>query len=232
MSRSPVQDNGSCLSPSNDSKSMRFGDAESKASDFEADTQRSADNSLKSYSYKNSESRQSSPKSPRSGPSSVKSLISARSSPKSFKSGPASPMDDQESDKPSPAHSGPRSPEEEKNGSYNELDGEQISDGDIEDEPEPMSKSKPTPMTHGEDLSDVSDLESIDGPDESIEQNMEIDKTQEQDVKQEIVNDEENTEKEDKIAPVGLTEESEQLDFEADGQWKDERDEGKYIINF
>lgn len=209
---------------------MRFEDAESKASDLEVDAQRSADNSLKSYSYKNSESRQSSPKSPRSGPSSVKSLISARSSPKSFKSGPASPMDDQESDKHSPAHSGPRSPEEEdeeKNGSFNELDGEQISDGDIEDEPEPMSKSKPTPITHGEDLSDVSDLESIDGPEESIEQNTEIDKPQEQDVKQEIVHDEENTEKEDKTAPVGLTEESEQLDFEADGQWKDERDEGK-----
>lgn len=231
LSRSPVQDNGSCLSPSNDSKSMRFGDAESKASDLEADTQRSVDNSLKSYSYKNSESRQSSPKSPRSGPSSVKSLISARSSPKSFKSGPASPIDDQESDKASPAHSGPRSPEEEKNGSYNELDGEQISDGDIEDEPEPMSKSKPTPMTHGEDLSDVSDLESIDGPDESTEHNTEVDKTQEQDMKQDIINDEENIEKDDKIAPVGLTEESEQLDFEADGQWKDERDEGKYITN-
>lgn len=140
-------------------------------------------------------------------------------------------MDDQESDKPSPAHSGPRSPEEEKNGSYNELDGEQISDGDIEDEPEPMSKSKPTPMTHGEDLSDVSDLESIDGPEDSTEQNTEIDKAQEQDAKQENIS-EENMEKEDKIAPVGLTEESEQLDFEADGQWKDERDEGKYIINF
>lgn len=232
-SRSPIQDNGSCLSPPNDSKSMHFEDAESKASDFEVDTQRSADNSLKSYSYKNSESRQSSPKSPRSGPSSVKSLISARSSPKSFKSGPASPMDDQESDKHSPAHSGPRSPEEddeEKNGSFNELDGEQISDGDIEDEPETMSKSKPTPITHGEDLSDVSDLESIDGPEESTEQNTEIHKPQEQDVKKEIVNDEENIEKEDKTAPVGLTEESEQLDFEADGQWKDERDEGKYIM--
>lgn len=229
-SRSAIQDNGSCLSPPNDSKSMRFEDAESKASDLEVDAQRSADNSLKSYSYKNSESRQSSPKSPRSGPSSVKSLISARSSPKSFKSGPASPMDDQESDKHSPAHSGPRSPEEEdeeNNGSFNELDGEQISDGDIEDEPELMSKSKPTPITHGEDLSDVSDLESIDGPEESIEQNTEIDKPQEQDRKQEIVHDEENTEKEDKTAPVGLTEESEQLDFEADGQWKDERDEGK-----
>ena len=228
LSRSPIQDNGSCLSPSNDSKSMRFEDAESKASDLETDMQRSVDNSLKSYSYKNSESRQSSPKSPRSGPSSVKSLISARSSPKSFKSGPASPMDDHESDKPSPMHSGPRSPEEEKNGSYNELDGEQISDGDIEDEPEPMSKSKPTPMTHSEDLSDVSDLESIDGPEDSNDQNIEIDKAQEQTDK-EITNDEENTKKEDKIAPVGLTEESEQLDFEADGQWKDERDEGKYI---
>jgi len=137
-------------------------------------------------------------------------------------------MDDHESDKPSPMHSGPRSPEEEKNGSYNELDGEQISDGDIEDEPEPMSKSKPTPMTHSEDLSDVSDLESIDGPEDSNDQNIEIDKAQEQ-IDKEITNDEENTKKEDKIAPVGLTEESEQLDFEADGQWKDERDEGKYI---
>jgi len=126
-------------------------------------------------------------------------------------------------------HSGPRSPEEEKNESYNELDGEQISDGDIEDEPEPMSKSKPTPMTHSEDLSDVSDLESIDGPEDSNDQNIEVDKAQEQTDKQEITNDEENTKKEDKIASVGLTEESEQLDFEADGQWKDERDEGKYI---
>jgi len=144
-------------------------------------------------------------------------------------------MDDQESNKPSRAHSDPRSPEKEKNESYNKLDGEQISDGDIEDEPEPVSepKSKPTPMTHGEDLSDVSDLESIDGPEDTTEQNTEINKVQEQDVKQEITNNEENKmEKEDKTAPVGLTEESEQLDFEADGQWKDERDEGKYIINF
>lgn len=61
---------------------------------------------------------------------------------------------------------------------------------------------------------------------------MEIDKAQEQDGKQETTNDEENAKKEDKITPVGLTEESEQLDFEADGQWKDERDEGKYIISF
>lgn len=227
VSRSPVQDNGSCLSPANDSKSMHFGDAESKASDLEADAQRSADNSLKSYSYKNSGSRQSSPKSPRSGPSSVKSLISARSSPKSFKSGPASPMDDQESAAHSPVHLGPRSPEEEKNGSFHELDSEQISDGDIEDDAEPVSKSKPTPVTHSEDLSDVSDLESIDGPEESTERNMETEKTREQDDKQEIINDGENMKKEGKIASVGLTEESEQLDFEADGQWKDERDEGK-----
>lgn len=138
-------------------------------------------------------------------------------------------MDDQESDKHSPARSGPRSPEA-KNTSFTELDGEQISDGDIEDDPEPMSKSKPTPMTHGEDLSDVSDLESIDGPEGSTEQNTETDKIPEQDDKQQIIDEEENIEKEDKIAPVGLTEESEQLDFEADGQWKDERDEGKYIF--
>jgi len=229
MSRSPVQDNGSCLSPANDSKSMHFGDAESKASDLEADTQRSADNSLKSYSYKNSGSRQSSPKSPRSGPSSVKSLISARSSPKSFKSGPASPMDDQESAAHSPVHSGPRSPEEEKNGSFHELDSEQISDGDIEDDAEPVSTSKP--VTHSEDLSDVSDLESIDGPDESSERNAEnTEKAREQDDKQEVTNDGENMEKEGKSAPVGLAEESEQLDFEADGQWKDERDEGKNTL--
>jgi len=135
-------------------------------------------------------------------------------------------MDDQESDK----HSGPRSPEETKNDSFHELDGEQISDGDIDDEPEPISKLKPTPLTHGEDLSDVSDLESMDGPEESAERNTEIDKM-EQDDKQ-ITNNEENMEKEDKTAPVGLTEESEQLDFEADGQWKDERDEGKHIANF
>jgi len=140
-------------------------------------------------------------------------------------------MDDQESDKHSPIHSGPRSPEETKNGSFHELDGEQISDGDIDDEPEPISNLKPTPLTHGEDLSDVSDLESMDGPEESTERNAEIDKVREQDDKQ-IMNNEENIEKEDKTAPVGLTEESEQLDFEADGQWKDERDEGKHIANF
>lgn len=153
--------------------------------------------------------------------------MSPRSSPKSYKSGPASP-DDQESDKHSPAHSGPRSPEEEaKNGSFHELlDGEQISDGDIEDEPEPVSKSKPTPITHGEDLSDVSDLESIDGLEGSAKQNAQENKAEEQDDKKQIVNDEENARKEDKSAPVGLAEENEQLDFEADGQWKDERDEG------
>lgn len=229
--RSPVQDNGSCLSPvdENDSKPLRFDDAESEASDFFGDAQRSIDNSPKSYSYKNSGSRQDSPKSPRSGASSVKSLMSPRSpSPKSFKSGPASPMDDQESDKHSPAHSGPRSPDETKNGSFRELDGEQISDGDIEDEPEPISKSQPTPITHGEDLSDVSDLESMDGHEESTEGKAEMNKAREHDDKQ-VANDEGSIKKEDKTAPVGLTEESEQLDFEADGQWKDERDEGEYL---
>lgn len=136
-------------------------------------------------------------------------------------------MDDQESDKHSPTHSGPRSPEETKNGSFNELlDGEQISDGDIEYDPEPTSKSKPTPMTHGEDLSDVSDLESIDGLEGSAKQNTEDDKAKEQNDKKQIMNDDQSTVKEEKIAPVGLAEESEQLDFEADGQWKDERDEG------
>lgn len=218
LSRSPIQNNESCLSPPEDTKSLHF-------EDVEVDAQRSGDNSTKSYSYKNSESRQSSPKSP----SSVKSPISGQSSLKSFKSGPASPMDDQDiSDKHRLGHLSPESPPEIKNDSFKELDGEQISDGDIEDDPVPISKSKPTPMTHGEDLSDVSDLESIDAAEESVEQATEIDKDQEQNDKQ-VTNNEESKDKEDKIAPVGLTEENEQLDFEADGQWKDERDEGKFL---
>lgn len=215
LSHSPIQDERSSLSTPRDSKSIHLEDAEPKQFELEVDTQRSGDNSLKSYSYKNSESRQSSPKSPRSGRSSPKSLLSARSSPKS---GPASPMDDQESEK----HSLPHSPPIKT--SFNDLDGEQISDGDIEDEPESITKSKPTPITHGEDLSDVSDLESIDGVDGTTEHESILKENQQNEEKR-ISND--KIEKEDKHAPVGLTEESEQLDFEADGQWKDERDEGR-----
>lgn len=215
LSHSPIQDERSCPSTPLDSKSLHLDDTEPKQFELEVDAQRSGDNSLKSYSYKNSESRQSSPKSPRSGCSSAKSLIlSGRSSPKS---GPASPMDDQESEKHSPPHSPPTKT------SFNELDGEQISDGDIEDEPESITKSKPTPITHGEDLSDVSDLESIDGVDGTEHESI-LKENQQNEEKHLII---EKIEKEDKHAPVGLTEESEQLDFEADGQWKDERDEGE-----
>ena len=218
LSRSPIQDERSCPSTPNDSKSLHLEDTEPKQFELEVDTERSADNSPKSYSYKNSESRQSSPKSPRSGRSSAKSLISGRSSPKSD---PASPMDDQESDKHSLPHSPPT-----KSGSFNELDGEQISDGDIEDEPESITKSKPAQITHGEDLSDVSDLESMDGVDGAAEHELELKKNQQNEEKR-MVNNDVKIEKEDKSAPVGLTEENEQLDFEADGQWKDERDEGE-----
>ncbi|XP_053980946.1 zinc finger CCCH domain-containing protein 18-like [Hylaeus volcanicus] len=218
LSRSPIQDERSCLSTPNDSKSLHMEDTEPKQFELEVDAQRSGDNSPKSCSYKNSESRQSSPKSPRSGRSSVKSLISGRSSPKS---GPASPMDDQESEK----HSSPHSPAT-KSGSFNELDGEQISDGDIEDEPESVAKSKPAPITHGEDLSDVSDLESMDGVDGGTEHESELKKGQ-QNEERHATNNDDKIEKEDKNTPVGLTEENEQLDFEADGQWKDERDEGE-----
>lgn len=217
LSHSPMQDERSCPSSPHDSKSLHLEDTEPKQFELEVDAQRSGDNSLKSYSYKNSESRQSSPKSPRSGRSSAKSLMSERSSPKS---GPASPMDDQESEK----HSPPHSPPQHTKTSFNELDGEQISDGDIEDEPESITKSKPTPITHGEDLSDVSDLESIDGVDGTTEHESILKENQQNEEKR-MSND--KIEKEDKHAPVGLTEESEQLDFEADGQWKDERDEGK-----
>nr|XP_034183645.1 zinc finger CCCH domain-containing protein 18-like isoform X2 [Osmia lignaria] len=218
LSRSPIQDERSYPSTLNDSKSLHLEDTEQKQYDLEVDAQQSGDNSPKSYSYKNSESRQSSPKSPRSGRSSAKSLISERSSPKS---GPASPMDDQESDKRSPPHSPPT-----KGGSFNELDGEQISDGDIEDEPESVVKSKVAmPITHGEDLSDVSDLESMDGVDAATEHESMLKENQQNEEKRLLNND--KMEKEDKNAPVGLTEESEQLDFEADGQWKDERDEGE-----
>lgn len=89
------------------------------------------------------------------------------------------------------------------------IDGEQISDGDIDDEPE-EPKTKLAPMTHGEDLSDVSDLDSMDGVDEP-----------------ETVAERVEDKQEENIAPVTLVEESEQLDFEADGQWKDERDDGE-----
>ncbi|XP_076228538.1 uncharacterized protein LOC116426413 isoform X2 [Nomia melanderi] len=218
LSCSPIPDERSCPSTPNDSKSLHLEDAETKQFELEVDAQRSGDNSPKSYSYKNSESRQSSPKSPRSGHSSAKSLISGRSSPKS---GPASIMDDQESDKHSPPHSPPT-----KSGSFNELDGEQISDGDIEDEPESIAKSKPAPITHGEDLSDVSDLESMDGVDGTTEHESELKENKQNDDRRGGDNDD-KMEKDDKNAQVGLTEESEQLDFEADGQWKDERDEGE-----
>lgn len=219
LSCSPIPDERSCPSTPNDSKSLHLEDTEAKQFELEVDAQRSGDNSPKSYSYKNSESRQSSPKSPRSGHSSAKSLMSGRSSPKS---GPASIMDDQESDKHSPPHSPPKS------GSFNELDGEQISDGDIEDEPESIAKSKPAPITHGEDLSDVSDLESMDGVDGTTEHESELKENKHNDDRR-IGDNDDKTEKDDKNAQVGLTEESEQLDFEADGQWKDERDEGKYL---
>lgn len=49
-------------------------------------------------------------------------------------------------------------------------------------------------MTHGEDLSDVSD----------------------------------KSDNEEKMVPVNLNEENEQLDFEADGQWKDEKEDGNF----
>ncbi|XP_076247665.1 uncharacterized protein LOC143187376 isoform X2 [Calliopsis andreniformis] len=217
LSQSPIQDERSYPSTPNDPKSSHLEDQEPKQFELEVNAQRSGDNSPKSYSYKNSGSRQSSPKSPRSGRSSAKSMMSGRSSPKS---GPASPMDDQESDK----HSPPQSPPTKS--SFNELDGEQISDGDIEDEPESIAKSKPTPMTHGEDLSDVSDLESMDGVDGTTEHESTLKENQQNEEKR-IVNNDDKIEKEDKNTPVGLTEESEQLDFEADGQWKDERDEGE-----
>ncbi|XP_078038158.1 uncharacterized protein LOC144470650 isoform X1 [Augochlora pura] len=214
LSCSPIPDERSCPSTPNDSKSLHLEDTEPKQIELEVDTQRSVDNSPKSYSYKNSESRQSSPKSPRSGHSSAKSLISGRSSPKS---GPASTMDDQESEKHSPPT---------KSGSFNELDGEQISDGDIEDEPESIAKSKPAPITHGEDLSDVSDLESMDGVDGTIEHEPELKENNQHEDRR--IGDDDKIEKEDKNAQVGgLAEENEQLDFEADGQWKDERDEGE-----
>ncbi|XP_076661747.1 uncharacterized protein LOC143365449 isoform X2 [Halictus rubicundus] len=218
LSCSPIPDERSCPSTPNDLKSLHLEDTEPKQFELEVDAQRSADNSPKSYSYKNSESRQSSPKSPRSGHSSAKSLLSGRSSPKSD---PASTMDDQESEKHSPPHSPPT-----KSGSFNELDGEQISDGDIEDEPESIAKSKPAPITHGEDLSDVSDLESMDGVDGTAEHESELNENKQNEDRR-IGDHDDKVEKEDKNAQVGLTEESEQLDFEADGQWKDERDEGE-----
>ena len=70
----------------------------------------------------------------------------------------------------------------------------------------------------------LSDLESIDGVDGTTEHESMLKENQQNEEKR-MSND--KIEKEDKHVPVGLTEESEQLDFEADGQWKDERDEGE-----
>lgn len=127
-----------------------------------------------------------------------------------------SPSVDRHSDKRSPPHSPDR-----KRNCYNEIDGEQISDGDIDEVSQSALKSKPTPISHGEDLSDVSDLESMedDGDREQTQ------KKTEEIVEQEIAVNE-KIEREEKIAPESLAEENEQLDFEADGQWKDEREEG------
>lgn len=160
-----------------------------------------------------------------SGRSTPKSTGSGRSSPKSFKSGRGSSPGDKTNKRGSP----PQSPAARSN-SFNELDGEQISDGDIDDEPEPSAKSKPTPMTHGEDLSDVSDLDSMDEVDEAPPtreaSSPDKERTKNSQPQDEVV----KAEKEEKIVSVGLTEETEQLDFEAEGQWKDEREEGHLSI--
>ena len=105
--------------------------------------------------------------------------------------------------------------------SYKDLDGEQISDGDMDDS-QSAHKSKPTPITHGEDLSDVSDLESMEDEADRDQAQKKI----EENVKEVEYSISEKKERDEKTAPVSLVEENEQLDFEADGQWKDEREEG------
>lgn len=139
----------------------------------------------------------------------MKSPDSGRNTPKSLKS----PSVDR--------HSAPRSPEDKRN-CYNEIDGEQISDGDMDDVSQSALKSKPTPISHGEDLSDVSDLDSMD--DEGDRE--QVRKKSEEVVQQLPIVNNEKIEREEKIAPESLAEENEQLDFEADGQWKDEREDG------
>ncbi|XP_015605861.1 zinc finger CCCH domain-containing protein 18 isoform X2 [Cephus cinctus] len=195
---------------------------------------RSRDVSPNSPSYRNVESRRepskspqsnhSSPKHPRSGYNIGKPLSSERNSPNMFKSGSTLYENDRNFDKRSTS----RSPVTKKN-AFNELGGEQISDGDIEDEPEVSSKVKSMPITHGEDLSDVSDLDSMDGvdePDPEPQTNFEPGRDRDRD-RESQRSAEEKKENEGKSAPASLAEESEQLDFEADGQWKDEREDGE-----
>lgn len=185
---------------------------------FGQNSRRSAENSPKSPTSRNStpnsaRSKPTSPKSPGSPTytrTSAKTSTSTRNSPKSLKS----LSDNSFADDRDFAKSEERSPTSKTN-AFIVLDGEQISDGDIDDEPEPISKSKPAPMTHGEDLSDVSDLDSLDGVDEPELQDRRIS----------------DEKKEEKNPAVTLVEESEQLDFEADGQWKDERDDGWYMLD-
>ncbi|XP_051168738.1 zinc finger CCCH domain-containing protein 18-like isoform X2 [Leptopilina boulardi] len=158
-----------------------------------------------------------SPASPRSQRSSVKSPDSGRNTPKSMKS---SPSVDRHLNK----RSSPHSPEGKSRNCYNEIDGEQISDGDMDDVSQSALKSKPTPISHGEDLSDVSDLDSMDDDGDREHGQKKTEEIVEQPIS--IVNNE-KIEREEKIAPESLAEENEQLDFEADGQWKDEREDGE-----
>lgn len=181
----------------------------------------------KSYESDRSPDGRLSPKdkSPVSSRSSIKSPSSARHSPKSPRSGPASPGEDYQGS--------PKRSSELDRGNFNELDGEQISDGDIDDEPEQaITNSKPVPMSHGEDLSDVSDLDSMDGVDEGERENGEREVGQERaiEVRESPKKIEVKKPIEDKIATVSLADENEQLDFEADGQWRDERDDGKFFF--
>ncbi|XP_066587829.1 zinc finger CCCH domain-containing protein 18-like isoform X2 [Prorops nasuta] len=228
MSKSPPaspksyhSDNRSVESPASDRSSSSFRPTRDSRSN-------ALDSAKSPLSYKNSGSRHSSSleKSPRSGQSSV------RSSPKSYKSIGAS-LDDHESDRHSHGGASPV----QNNSSFNQLEnlGEQISDGDIEDEPEsipseskPTPATTPTPITHGEDLSDVSDLESNDGVDGVVE-HVECERNDRENQKNEEnrVNSHSDQKEQEKISSVSLVEETEQLDFEADGQWKDERDEGE-----
>lgn len=115
----------------------------------------------------------------------------------------------------------PRSPPPPTRDSEYEMDGEQISDGDIE------ADVKIHDHSH-EDMSGVSDLDSIDGENRQAAVNNSINTTTNGPSKETVDENSADDEsiKEEKNGP-SLNDDHEQLDFEADGQWKDVKEDGE-----
>lgn len=121
----------------------------------------------------------------------------------------------------------PRSPPPRQNNDY-DVDGEQISDGEMEDSTDHIKSIRhDSQVSHEEDLSDVSDLDSADEDSRQKKARPSQNKSKENGpatIERTAANEKHNDNEDDKNSASGavaLADETEQLDFEADGQWKD-----------